>query len=65
MTFIIKAVKSEIRKFEYRNPKQIQMTEIQNPKQRRYVGGYSRFGHADFEFRYRFRREASCGGFRI
>jgi hypothetical protein len=39
------------------------MTEIQNPKQRRCVGGYSRFGHADFEFRYRFRREASCGDF--
>jgi len=44
-------------KFEYRNPKQIQMTEIQNfsddrqnSKEQPYFNSGSRLGHLKFEF---------------
>ena len=52
-------------KFEYRNPKQIQMTKNRNTKLRWCSGGDSRFGHSDFEFLICFHRKVSCGEFRI
>jgi hypothetical protein len=44
-------------KFEYRNTKQYQMTENQNPKHRWCSNGDSRFGHSDLEL-------PICFGFR-
>ena len=47
-------------KFEYRKPKQIQMTENQNLKQRCCSSSESRFGYSDLEFSTCFHRKVSA-----